>query len=320
MNDKPLPYAKKFRELFSGLTEAYGTGKGQWIREELKPKHYSMHLRGIGPGLGVGPLRKDGTVLFAAIDLDEPDFEAAITLEELCPGRGWIERSRSGNAHIWFFFAEPIEAWVTRGILREAVAAIGKAQVEVFPKQDALRQDMLGNYINLPYFGKDRPILAINPETDYRPPMEVSHFIEMAYNSRNNVEEWCKRARWLGVPSPEERISSSERREFGTSPHLHKCAQYVIDGAISGERPIGEGSRNIVYFCLSKQLLNWEQLDTDEAWDILRAVEECSPDRIPQPELQRIFTSALRGRWTSTGCSDPVFAQFADPTCPFIKE
>jgi hypothetical protein len=147
--------------LFSGRKDAYGTGRGQWIKREPTPDVYAEHLRGEGPGLGIAPLLDDGTVWFAAIDLDEPDFDAAREMQEfLSFGATWVERSRSGNAHVWAFFEHPIQAWIARGILREATAAIGKPAVEVFPKQDKLREGMVGNYINLPYHGDDRPILC----------------------------------------------------------------------------------------------------------------------------------------------------------------
>jgi hypothetical protein len=88
-------------------------------------------LQGDGPGIGIAPLRPDSKVGFAAIDLDEPDFDAARRMQEFIPGTSWIERSRSGNAHIWVFFVEPIDAWVPMGVLRYATTAVGKQGVEV---------------------------------------------------------------------------------------------------------------------------------------------------------------------------------------------
>jgi hypothetical protein len=71
-----------------------------------------------------------------------------------------------------------------------------------------------------------------------------------------------------------------------------------------------------VFFALAKQLTNWEACDHDEALDLMRSVNEASPDSIPDSEVVRILGNAERGRFTSTGCDDPLFAPYADPACP----
>lgn len=300
--------------LFSGLDSAYGTGEGRWIHEPPKRAQFSEHLAGRGPGLGIAPLRYDGTCSFAAIDLDEPDFGTAQELRDLLPGPAFIERSRSGNAHIFAFFAEPIDAWVARGIMREATAAVGKRHVEVFPKQDKLREGMVGSYINLPYHGNDRPVLAFDQGGTIE--LSLSDFIGLAEASLNTPAEWKKRARWLGVPSPEEREASGHS-EFGTQRTLHRCAEYVV--ANRDENPVVEGHRAVVYFALSKMFANCEQYSSDESLTILKMVNESSPDPISEYELKRIYENAERGQFTSTSCDDPLFQPYADPECPIAN-
>lgn len=308
--DKPLPYVKDFKRLFSGLETAYGTGAGGWVREPVKLKNYSMHLRGHGDGLGIAPLREDGTVSFAAIDLDEPDFETARELSKLLPGTTWIEKSRSGNAHIHAFFSEPIEAWIPRGIMREATAALGKPHVEVFPKQDRLRIGMVGNYINLPYFGDTRPVLHRGDEDM---PLNPELFVSDAIAFLNDPEIWKKRAHWLGVPTPKER-EAAQTTEFGQQPYLHRCAEYVI--ANRDNNPIVAGHRAVAYFSLSKMLANCNQFTTDESLAILGLINDSSPDPITEDEIHRIYFNAERGQFRSTGCDDPLFLPYADPECP----
>lgn len=304
--------AERFKALFSGLESSYGTGKGAWVHEEPTLDVYDRHLRGEGDGLGIAPLRHDGTVSFAAIDLDEPDFETAGVLRDLLPGPAFIERSRSGNAHVWVFFSEPIEAWVPRGIMREATAAVGKRFVEVFPKQDRLRIGMVGNYINLPYFGDTRPILPRNGRDDYT----LEMFLDDAEESLNSGSEWRKRAHWLGIPSPSER--TSEGREFGTQSVLHMCCEYVL--ANRETNPVLEGHRAVVYFALSKQLANCNQYTSEEALTLLGLINDASPDPIREDELRRIYINAERGQFTSTGCDDPLFEPYAHPDCPIANE
>lgn len=311
----------RFARLFDGLKVAFGTGKGEWVKRPLRPEDWLKHLQGQGPGIGVAPLRPDNTVMFAAIDLDEPDFEAAREMQTYIPGTSWVERSRSGNAHVWVFFSDPLEAWVAMGILKEATFAAGKQYVEVFPKNHDFAKVKLGNYINLPYHGEQRPILKwIGPEQPGPDDeagfvqRELLEFVTDAENTLSDPEDWRKRAQWLQINSPDDRESTTE---FGTQAHLHMCAEHVISGDAG---PITEGHRSVVYFSLAKMLTNWEQVDHDEVVDILRSVNEMSrPDDIPDGELLRIIGNAERGQFTSTGCDDPLFAPYAHPDCPIAN-
>ncbi len=317
----PNPNVPRFMKLFSGLDSAYGTGKGGWVKEPLKRKEYSAHLAGIGSGLGVAPLRDDHTVTFAAIDLDEPDFETAKLMSEFLPGTQFIERSRSGNAHVWVFFSDPIEAWIPRGIMREACVAAGKRHVEIFPKQDALRLGMVGSYINLPYFGDERPMVGRSDGSvsivNLERPMTLVEFLDEAEASLNTPTDWSKRAHWLGIPSPQERESTGTHREFGTQPYLHRCAEYAI--AHRDTNPVVEGHRAVFFFSMSKMLANCSQFSTDESLTILGMLNDESPDPISEGELRRIYFNAERGQFLSTGCDDPLFAPYRDPDCKIGK-
>lgn len=303
--------ALAFWALFRGREDAYGTGKGGWVKQPLSEEEISGHLNGEGTGIGIAPLLDDGTCNFAAIDLDEPDFELAKDMAALLPGTSFIERSRSGNAHVWVFFSKPIEAWVARGILREATVAVGRQTVEVFPKQDRLLEGMVGNYINLPYHGEDRPILHNAEE-----PISLRAFIRIANEGRNDPDDWRKRARWLGIASPEEREAEREH-EWGEQPYLHRCAEWIIANRESN--PVTEGHRAAVYFMLATNVLNTQGYDSTEALDILRAVNESSPEPSEDSELRRIVKNAERGHWTSTRCDDPLVLPYADPECPIAS-
>jgi hypothetical protein len=322
----------RFAKLFSGRTDAYGTGEGRWVKKPVTDAHYEAHLRGFGKGLGIAPLRDDGTINFAAIDLDEPDFHAALEMQEYLPGPSFIERSRSGNAHVWVFFSEPVLAWPVRGILKEATIAAGKSSVEVFPKQDKLFPELrtefrpeLGNYINLPFHGDDRPIL-MNDFEEFSGPhdhtdkyglseMTLEGFLGRADETLNDPHGWVRRADLLQIPSPDDRIR--DRSEFGTQKQLHICAEHIIANRESN--PILEGHRNVVYFSLAKMLLNYEGFDQDEAWYFLKLVADASPDRVPEHELRRIFNNALVKQMTSTGCDDPLMQPYIHPDCPIAR-
>lgn len=323
----PDALVQGFADLFMGFPTAYGTGKGGWVHSPPTTDDYAKHLAGKGDGLGIGPLLPDGTCWFAAIDLDRPDFELARNLMKLLPGVSWLERSRSGNAHVLVFFKVPCAAWIVRGIMREALAAYGERSVEVFPKADRLLPGMVGNYLNLPCFGDTRPILGWQDAEGFKPGITVgagdswvvptSGFVQKAKTNLNDPRAWATRANWLGVPSPETRAKDTTRREFGSAATLHLCAQHVIEHR--DDSPVMAGHRAVVYFVLSKCLANWSEIGDDEALDILALVNDSSPDPIDMQEMRRIYENVKRGQFTSTGCDDPLFQPYAHPDCKIAK-
>lgn len=307
----------RFAKLFSGLDTAFGYNSKppRWIKRPPRREDYLKHLQGEGFGIGIAPLRPDNTVLFAAIDLDEPDFEAAREMQEYLPGRSFIERSKSGNAHVWVFFEEPVEAWVAMGVLREATIAAGKKGVEVFPKNWDFARVRLGNYINLPYHGDTRKVVS-----EFAAPGGVTMyytlegFVTQAEQNLNVPEKWRRRAHLLQVPNPADRDRANQ--DFGTQQNLHMCAEWIIEG---NAPPISDGHRNAVFFALARQLSNWALVDSDEALDLLRSVNDEATDKTDDSELRRILGNAERGQYTSTGCDDPLFAPYAHPNCPIAQ-
>lgn len=305
---KANPYVKRYMSLFQGLDRAYGTGQGRWIKEKPGRKEFSLHLAGNGPGLGIGPLMDDGKVYFAAIDLDKPQFDKAREFASYLPGPTVIDMSRSGNAHIVAFFEDPIDAWIPRGIMEKAILAAGEKNVEYFPKQDKLRPGMLGNYLNLNYYGDTRPALH---DGDPNKPMTLGEFVEYAENHKNSVDVWTKRAIKYGIKHPDDRPQTSE---FGEQKVLHRCAEYVLQNRETN--PITEGSRAVVYFALAKQFANCALYDREESIEMLSLISDASPDPISLTEIEHMYDNAVRGQYTSTGCDSPLFTQYADPSCP----
>lgn len=304
----------RFAALFTGLDEAFGTGRGAWVKRKPLPADFVQHLQGRSVGIGIAPLRPDNTVMFAAIDLDEPDFEAAREMQTYIPGASFVERSRSGNAHVWVFFSAPCPAWLAMGILREATLAAGKEHVEIFPKNHDFSRVTFGNYINLPYCGGHRPVIENFPSVQAGSSMSLEGFLDAAEAALNDPADWEKRAAWMMLSPPDQREQTST---FGEQRTLHVCAEHIISGEAG---PITQGHRSVVYFSLAKMLTNWEQVDHDEAAEILRCVnEDSAPDSIPDAELMRILGNAERGRFTSTGCDDPLFAPYAHPDCPIAN-
>lgn len=312
MDDLTLDFA----ELFAGRDDALGFGAGRVERRRVTIDDYHGHLMGRGEGIGIFPLRDDGTVRFAAIDLDEPNFELATAMQLLIPGMSWVEESRSGNAHVWVFFEEDAPAWAARAVLRGATEAVGRTDVEIFPKQDQLREGMVGNYINLPLHGQSRPIrnplMTAHQTSAFN--LERAAFVERAMLRRTPVEAFVKRARMLGGTPPEERDDTAE---WGTAPVLHECASYIIKNRETN--PIQEGGRHQVLFHLAVQLLNYAEMTQPEAWNLVKMVNASARPPLDERELRRMFNNAVNGRYTFTGCDDPVMAPYVSPDCPIAK-
>jgi hypothetical protein len=317
--------AKRFEALFDGRKDAYGVDRGGVVKSPLTTPMYTAHLRGLdGAAIGVFVVRDDATVTFAAIDLDEPDFDLAKELAELLPGHCWIEKSRSGNAHVWSFFSEPVPAWAARSVLRAATLAMGRPEVEVFPKQAALREGMVGNYINLPYFGESRPMVWQSGEPDLSRrlmesiggpwrPYSLEAFLHDAEPRRNDPEEWIRRARAIGASEPQ----PADDSEFGTRASLHICAQHMLE--TKDTNPLEPGHRHVVLFNLAKMLLNCREYDEDDALVILEGYNAASTAPLGQAYLETVVDNAARGAWTSTGCDDPVMIPYIHPDCPIAN-
>lgn len=156
-----------FMELFKGLDRAHGeytiekqkglkaVGKAVTKKEAVTEDLWKAHLTG-KRGLGIIPIMDDSTCLFGAIDIDcYSDFEPS-DLSSLAEEHDWpvvVCRTKSGGAHVYMFFSEPVPAELLRAKLYELSIALGHPKAEVFPKQNEIRnQDDIGNWINMPYF------------------------------------------------------------------------------------------------------------------------------------------------------------------------
>ncbi|WP_225198823.1 plasmid replication protein, CyRepA1 family [Gluconobacter oxydans] len=116
---------------------------------------WQQHLDGTRP-LGIVPVMPDGTCHWAGIDIDKYDLTHTDIVRALAERDipGIVCRSKSGGAHILFFFSEPIDAGTVKAKLKGVVADLGwPADTEVFPKQDI---PDIGNWLNMPYFDADR--------------------------------------------------------------------------------------------------------------------------------------------------------------------
>ena len=120
------------------------------------------HLKG-DVTIGIYPIQLDDRVNFLAFDFDKKNwFEDVKQLIKFCRNVNlptYLERSRSGNGgHIWIFFSQSVSAAKVRefgfALLKKVgIAGISKDESgfdRIFPNQDFLREEGLGNLIALP--------------------------------------------------------------------------------------------------------------------------------------------------------------------------
>ncbi len=168
----------RFAALFRGSPRGHGRyevapsgqngqkieGQRWFAKEPLTDKLIGLHLSG-QTGVGAVPLLLDppGTTVWAAIDVDDylldlPVFVALVVSLGL---PAVVCRTKSGGAHVYVFFSEPVATRIILGAFRLWSRALGYPNAEIFPKQLALGDDKAsesywGNWINLPYQGGDR--------------------------------------------------------------------------------------------------------------------------------------------------------------------
>ena len=129
------------------------------IFESWSVDHVLEHLNG-AHRFGLFPLFVSGLINFAALDIDEySGFNhqtTAVKLQRICP-QSILVRSKSGGAHIFWLFSEPMQASEVRVKITEFRAAMGLTEQakEIFPKQNNLSDGSKGNWINAPYFNAE---------------------------------------------------------------------------------------------------------------------------------------------------------------------
>jgi hypothetical protein len=164
-----MELAQELGGLFQGLDRAHGAlrlaGKkgekldGKYQIKKVGPSEddWQLHLDGT-QSIGVFPLRDDARCYWGCIDIDEYpiDFEAleAKLVDNRIPAV--LCRSKSNGAHVFVFVSDGIDAAPFRKKLKEWAAALGYPKAEVFPKQDSIERDEVGNFVNMPYFGGSR--------------------------------------------------------------------------------------------------------------------------------------------------------------------
>ena len=166
----------RFRRLFRGSEDWFGQYEaapdGSKIRAwttagPVPDEAWDRHLAGEQPGIGIVPITDEGTCYWGCIDLDDDETDHAALVKKVRQlGLPFVVcRSKSGGAHLFLFFREPIspiklvaklKRWSLQLQLENPPDDQGRRpDLEIFPKQIRLEEGQKGNWLNIPYFGGD---------------------------------------------------------------------------------------------------------------------------------------------------------------------
>lgn len=191
-----MDLAARFYALLAGSDIAHGTftvqndrqrdgkkqGQARVLREPATVELWARHLRG-EYGLGVIPINRGNKCRWGVIDIDvyNLDHASLIKLLEKHKIPAIVCRSKSGGAHVFFFFIREIAAADLQPKLVSIAALLGYAGSEVFPKQQEILVDRgdTGNFLNMPYFSGSRTTrYAYNDKAESLGPEEFLAFAE----------------------------------------------------------------------------------------------------------------------------------------------
>ena len=234
--------AARYLVLFAGSERSHGSYLVNGETDSAKQKgivktlpgpvtesDWKAHLEGQGAGIGVCPLREDGTVVWGCVDIDDYDLDHR-RVAALLVGLGipaLCVRSKSGGVHVLVFADEPVPASQMVDRLREIAAALGHPEAECFPKQ-VENTDSGGNWLNMPYLGSCGPDsttrYAVSPDGERQ---SVTAFLDRA--------ERMKAATgpdWFSAPLTLTRAPEPEK------PKQRKRAASLPDEIAEGRRDI----------------------------------------------------------------------------------
>ena len=211
---------ERFMAAFEGFSAAHGQTKIAEERRAGKQKAQSYiirkpltldlvggHLNG-RVGVGSIPINEHNKCKFGALDIDHYPLDLVALDKKLRDAEvpSVVCRSKSGGAHIFFFFEDWMSAGEFRDKAGEIAAFLGWGGCEIFPKQEEILVERgdIGNFINMPYFdaeqtlryaikedGQDATLEEFLDLVDQRR-VSAKDFIELTLgNSLDEFKDWA---------------------------------------------------------------------------------------------------------------------------------
>lgn len=308
----------RYSDLFVGRTDtyalAYKRGKGyRPVKGRFTPKKLEQHLKGeISAGFYLIRPR-DSSVRVMAFDIDKDDKalcqaigqslvrdvpDTSILIEKT-GGRGW---------HVWVFIDDWLDARSARAFMRSILDRISLTYpVELYPKQDRIRADGLGNLVRLP--------LGVHHKTNEPGKLYNAFGLEFEVEDGPNPELPIEPAPISAIRMISKEQQDKEQAKLpdfvGSGPGTLPC----ID---SFQQGVGEGFRDEAMFRLSAYL-HRQQIPIEAAWITLEKANENNKPPLSSSELSVKLNSAYSGGGYGLPCSSDLVgldSPFCNPTCP----
>jgi hypothetical protein len=301
---------ERIGKLFRGLERAHGEfreksdlrksdnkvqGSAKTVEGEVTRDHWAAHLAG-EYGVGVVPITDAGTCTFAAIDFDNYNEYTVkrFVIDAKKSGFPFVWcKSKSGGAHLYMFFAEPIAAADVRKKLGDLARALGYPKIEIFPKQETLEPGQIGNWINLPYFN-EKYTARYGFDDNSQPISECDAFLDYAESK-------------LVLPEDFEALKVvSQEIPFSDAP---PCIQQMAHAGIAD----GERNKSLFQFAIyakKKHPEDWEA-------QVLEWNGEYFAPGLPYNEVKNtIFKSLAGDKEYGYLCKEPVCSEVCNkPLC-----
>lgn len=289
----PTKIAERFYARFEGLNRAHGRwhkndreredgkkqGRAEVVHIGATPLLWKQHLDGEA-GIGIFPLREDGTCIWGCIDIDIYEGLNLHSLEKQIEKLRLpliVCRSKSGGAHVFLFTSEPVDAKLLRAKLMEWAVVLGYSGVEVFPKQTRLANDNdTGNWLNMPYFEHRRTVRYAIKETKSQ---DAEAFLAFAEARAVSAEELAN----LLVDDP-----------FADLP---PCLRSIIRNGVS------DGTRNTTLHQCARHL---KQRNPDDWQTRLEEINATFSPPLQDKEVKNTIIKSVSRKNYAVKCSDPL--------------
>lgn len=279
----------------TGHTKENGKMEARSFTRPGRPSDHDWerHVAGGWPSLGIIPLMDDGrSIRFAALDIDvyrDMDFDAIENKLKAKSIPGVLTKSKSGGAHVWFFFSKPTSAKPVIAKLSQIASYLGYGNAERFPPTgERLKEHDVGSWINLPFHGKERQGV-INGK-----PVGLKQFLAIAQKkSIKNISTFLSLDTGLDSES-----------QFADGP---PCLQRL------DKEGIVEGMRNETLFQFG---LYFFTKHSHEFQAYLLEYNNTLDDPLPSNEIQRICESIKSSETYFYACSkEPLCSRCDRKTC-----
>ena len=289
----------KFKQIFSGLTIAYGQyqpgdrgengtkqkGKAFIVRKTVTDELWTNHLAGQGPALGIIPITENNDCRWGCIDIDEYDLDHLSLIKSIRDLKlpVIVCRSKSGGAHVFLFTKENIPASLMQSKLKQMAVILGYEGSEIFPKQTEILVERgdTGNFLNLPYHNQMKGLrYAIDDEGNGCTLEEFYKLYDKYAREKSAIEE---------IKIEKQKIEEA----FPSGPPcLNKLASIGF----------GEGSRNNALFNVA---VYYKQSNPD-TWEdeIVKANMEYMEPPLSNGEVQQLIKSVNRKGYDKYRCKD----------------